>query len=51
MKWTSLLAQGWTKIPGAQHTLYHFFLSTQTIKDPLFVLDIGSHLNLRSSIC
>jgi len=22
MKWTSLLAQGWTKIPGAQHYLH-----------------------------
>ena len=22
MKWTSLLAQGWTKIPGAQQMLY-----------------------------
>ena len=27
MKWTSLLAQGWTKIPGAQQELHFYSLA------------------------
>ena len=31
MKWTSLLAQGWTKIPGAQQC--DFTISDMALKD------------------
>ena len=37
MKWTSLLAQGWTRIPGAQHQATHENINYSNTYTPIIL--------------